>query len=1170
MDNLARQTLASLRGPGGSVEVKLKHLTELKAEIKHRHCPENAIGPIFEVIRIALATPHLTDAGFSILGHLIKRLELQDQALVLQAQGAKTYNVLLERLADQKDRIRQRAIQALTDFHAVSPSDVELFVRDNVLISRSPRAKEAGMQWVATTRREKNIAFRSFVPPIVDCLEDADGSVRQSAQATVIDLFRNANTRGTNDLQKHLQQRGVRKSIVEHILSELGLNNSVGMEPPSPVEKQGGDAAKQHKSTGGGAAGDAYQLPIEAPPMSVSEQEAVQLDPIYVESSRSLEEAFREMHPYFEGKETEQNWLKREKSIIKMRKMTKGNAPQNFTTTYLACIKGLLDGILKTVNSLRTTLCTISCQLIQELAKTLGPGLDNMVEILLQNLIKLCASTKKLAAAKSNDTVTAIMASVSYNIRLVQHVHIACQDKNQQPRSFACGWLKVIINKHGHYKSAIEHNGGLELIEKCLKAGLYDRDPNVRQNMRPTYWAFAQRWPEKSESIMSNLDERNQKALMNDSANPHPDQKWQPSNATAAGKPTFSQSTASVPARPTIKETIAAQKKAVKAASRNLPSRPGSAEPFGSPKKSASQMNMARPATAMSTASRNVSTTSVGTLSSAPVRPRRRADQARPATADPNTNKKPARTETPPRSPATSPIKRPRTPAPTTNAVKLAPKKADSPAAHSPVKAASTVNRRGMPNDLPLNDVVQPQLSPTKAAEDFTMVLPTLGSSRHTELDPPNQSPQVVRPTSSPGNAKLDDPFSPEPPNSANRPKSPEKFVDSNGTRMADQQARLSPTKLAGDIARLSYNETPNQRISMSPRTIGSRKETLGQRNTFAQDQQPLEVYEDPVHESPNDCPYPPPLIHTPRALEELPVNEPVKNRQALDHRLLAEEPQSPGYHQKWLALEAAERRRPTSSENIENPRMARKILDSGIDRLKAKTLDAHGFRKLQALIRTAEDAIWEDGYKFDELIMPLLEYLEIPSEVITPRSGKAQDSKTQDLVTIRMLLQHQPKHFPGYYPRVLIALVTARKYYTSTSHIVCGLEETAETVVAQCDPVPCIDSILDLLEEQTSKPDQIPSTSMAFYVLAGLLHCVQEKGQSIQLSDGQETRLGDTGAKYLMDTNPDIRRAVIEFVLELYDTVNPERFWSLVGGEGNDHRSLITYYLARKRAATQ
>lgn len=289
-----------------------------------------------------------------------------------------------------------------------------------------------------------------------------------------------------------------------------------------------------------------------------------------------------------------------------------------------------------------------------------------------------------------------------------------------------------------------------------------------------------------------------------------------------------------------------------------------------------------------------------------------------------------------------------------------------------------------------------------------------------------------------------------------------------------------------------------------------------------------------------------------------------------MNTQLLAEEPHSPEYHQKWLAIEASERRRISASENIENPRRARKILDSGIERVRAGSLDVHGFRKLQTLIRTSGDSIWEGGYKFDELLVPLLEYLEAPMDESHPRSAKVQDLKTQDLVTIRLLLQHQPKYFAGYHPRAITAVLTARKHYNSTSHIVCGLEETVESIVHQCDPVPCIESVMDLLEDQRTNGSETSAICMGLYVLAGLLHRGQEKGNSLQLSEQLELILGETGSRFLVDTNPDVRRAVIEFVLELHDSVRPDRFWGLISGEREDHRSLITYYLARRRAIAQ
>lgn len=342
-------------------------------------------------------------------------------------------------------------------------------------------------------------------------------------------------------------------------------------------------------------------------------------------------------------------------------------------------------------------------------------------------------------------------------------------------------------------------------------------------------------------------------------------------------------------------------------------------------------------------------------------------------------------------------------------------------------------------------------------------------------------------------------------------------------------------------------------------------------KTSYFQEQRPLQVYEDPVLDPSDGKLSLPPLVHTPGALEELPVNEPAKqHRQVFDHQLLAEEPASPEYHQKWLAIEAAERQRISNSENTDNPRLARKILDSGIVRVQSRSLDVHGFRKLQALIRTSGESIWEGGYKFDELILPLLEHLETPNDESTPRTGKAQDLKTQVLVTVRVLLQHQPKYSFTYHPRALTAVLAARKHYSSTSHIVCGLEETAESIVHQCDPSPCIDSVLDLLETERPEGAETNTILMGLYVLAGLLHRGQEKGTRLHLSEEQEERLGWMGARCLSDTNPDIRRAVIEFVLELYDTVDQKRFWGLVTGAKEDHRSLITYYLARKRAVMQ
>jgi CLIP-associating protein 1/2 len=97
---------------------KVTHLTSIKPDIKQRNI---AITPIFEALRLAIASQHssLSTAGFSALGHLLKRLYIQEHGLL----------------------------------------------------------------------------FRTYVPSLVACLEDADSGVREMAEQTIIELFQYASAR---------------------------------------------------------------------------------------------------------------------------------------------------------------------------------------------------------------------------------------------------------------------------------------------------------------------------------------------------------------------------------------------------------------------------------------------------------------------------------------------------------------------------------------------------------------------------------------------------------------------------------------------------------------------------------------------------------------------------------------------------------------------------------------------------------------------------------------------------------------------------------------------------------------------------------------------------------------------------------------------------------------
>ncbi|CAG7947421.1 unnamed protein product [Penicillium nalgiovense] len=715
MEAKAAELLAAFKNPNLSVDSKIAYLSSVKSDIKQKNVPEGAIRPIFETLRLAVGSQHYSvlGAGFSTLGHLLKRLAIQEQQQWIVHQAHSLYPILLERLNDPKERIRAQAASIFTELWPFAGNEVEYHVLEVALVGKNHRAKETSMLWLANMTKNHGLLFRQYVPSLVSCLEDADSAVRDTAKLVVIDLFRNGPARAKSDLQKQMAARSVRKSIANAILSGIGLGSvepetasstrpisraersisvmssrSHAMEQTDdemePVKSRPASRAHRERPTASAPADPPIAnrprtpAPTPAPQQPLPDEDG--LEPFDVASARDIDDLVRDMLPWFEGRESEENWSKREKNVILFRRLTRGNAPHDFSQTYINAVKTLLDGILKVLNSLRTTMSTNASLLIQDIARTCGPRIDSMVEIIMQNLLKLCSALKKIAAQKGNATVEVVIQNVSFSIRILQHVSFAVQDKNVGVRLFATGWLKALIIRQAHHKSAVEHNGGIDLIEKSITKGLGDANPGVREASRSTFWTFYGVWPERANVIADTLDPKSRNLLEKDSSNPNPPSKGAP--ALPAKSPAKSRSA--------LQEAIAARKRA------QMPSRPESAQPTFAEAK--------QPAPA-SKSTRSVPTGApLSSLSSAPMRPGmkpRRAEISRPATADPYARRPESRAQSSSthstRQATTSPrAVRSKPSTPTSQAPSTAPRT-------RPREAAQAATTKGRPKKLDLS-----------------------------------------------------------------------------------------------------------------------------------------------------------------------------------------------------------------------------------------------------------------------------------------------------------------------------------------------------------------------------------------------------------------------------------------------------------------------------------
>ncbi|KAJ4300287.1 suppressor of tub2 mutation [Collariella sp. IMI 366227] len=981
-DQQVADLIAILR-TDASVDAKVQQVTAIKSSIKQHNVPDSCIQPVFEALRTASSSQHavLVNAGFTSINHLFTRLARQEPRY-LTKEGARTLPLIIEKLGDSKEKFRQLALQALGTLYKWAPLEVERSVRNTAMVGKNARAKEASMHWLLQMHQEQGLQFRAYVPILMELLEDADPTVREMAKTTVIELFRNAPNAAKSDLKKQLKNFKVRPAIEQAIVKELNPTSSAPSFQPDAFD----EPAPARPALAASVSSLAVRPKTPNPP-TLTEVGPEPVEPSYVNTSRELDEILKEMHFHFEGRETEQNWLKREESITKLRRLVAGNAATDFRDPFLIGLKALLDGIIKAITSLRTSLSSKGCFLIQEVAKAYGPTMDPLVELLMQTFVKLTAATKKISAAQAHSTVDIIISRVTYNARLMQHIWGACQDKNVQPRLFSAMWLKTLLKKEAHHKSHVEHTGGLDLIEKCIKKGLGDANPGVRTEMRGTYWTFAGIWPARAEAIMSGLDATAVKLLQKDPNNPNSPKKPEGGARPGLG---LSKSTMGPP-KPSVREAMLAQKRAMTA--KAVPARPGSAMAHFSPVRTVSggaQAPTAPVASTIRTRPESTVPSSMGGLSGAPMRPGRRRPEmtARPATAGPYSVRSHDQPSVEQNSPPSNPRHRATTP------------KATAPKAATPKSITSSPKRTIPKTARPC------QL--TTASESH---LPTPGRAGTPKLfssprTTPSRSvpPVLAPPTISP--LDVDDDFTLIVPPASVQRSTPSREEQRPQTPVEDELIIASPSSTPSRIPKshLPIFASPRSLSGLAhevrspvitpPRAAQAAHFALAASVASASPRQSLEVYEDPLT---RDEATPPKPTYTEAVLEDRPINQ--------DAALL----QQPLNGSPLAATPSPEKLK----QNL-------RLLDSGISKVQQKSLDVHGFRKLQG---------------FDALVTGLFDFLESPLPQVPPE--KTQDVKAQVLATIKLLLRRMRSSFHPHVSRGLESLLRARAAYDGRTHMV-------------------------------------------------------------------------------------------------------------------------------------
>ena len=296
-----------------------------------------------------------------------------------------------------------------------------------------------------------------------------------------------------------------------------------------------------------------------------------------------------------------------------------------------------------------------------------------------------------------------------------------------------------------------------------------------------------------------------------------------------------------------------------------------------------------------------------------------------------------------------------------------------------------------------------------------------------------------------------------------------------------------------------------------------------------------LKVYEDPFSD---DQTTPRPTFMAP-VLEDKPVNE-----------------------------DAGNLVRPQNDENdpgkdlTASPEKAKqntRLLDSGITKVKAKSLDVHGFRKLQGIIRENKAPFTDD--RFDALLLGLFEFLESPLTNLAPE--KVQDVKAQILATIKLLLKKARDSFQPHVSKGLETLLATRAHYDARTHIVSGLELLADELVTLGDASEIALVLTRMMQATDMDTRGCRSLSMGLHVLKAL---IEARGASFQPSPSELAMLAGLAERCLESAESGVRMDAVQLCVALHERVGDASFWDVMKGVKDDPKSVIRYYIVKRQ----
>lgn len=212
---------------------------------------------------------------------------------------------------------------------------------------------------------------------------------------------------------------------------------------------------------------------------------------------KSLEKEIHQMIELFKGKETEQNWQKREANLKWIKEKFLDQEDMDYEEVVEHNAKYLVDAMLQSSLSLRTSLCLSGLTVMSNFIKAYSTRIiDSVAEQIFNGLVKASYQSKKMISLEISKVFHILFEKTTHGLRLIPQISALIDEKSVNLRENCIQILTIILKRTK--KESIEKSGHLQSVEKCLDKGLTDAQPHIRERHRDLFFIYQNMWPNKA------------------------------------------------------------------------------------------------------------------------------------------------------------------------------------------------------------------------------------------------------------------------------------------------------------------------------------------------------------------------------------------------------------------------------------------------------------------------------------------------------------------------------------------------------------------------------------------------------------------------------------------------------------------------------------------------